>query len=738
MQGMDREAERQAVDDDDHIGFDVRDVLRILRRRWRLIALMTLTFAAAGVAIALMIPNRYTAYATVQVEERRKEIVKDDGVIHEQSAGSSTIETEVEVIKSANLAAAVIDRLGLRADPEFGGDPDLEAGTPKPRGDGEDADSIADYVRELGADGETPVRDGVLLTFVDHIEVYRVRNSRLIEIGVTSKDPVKAARIANTIVDVYINGQLRAKADANALAARLLDKRIESLKGKLADAERKLEAFKQDNDLLDADGRFVLDRQLAQETEQLIKASNQTADARARYEQARRIVVTGVTNPALADVLTSNTVGSLRQQLSLALRRQAEIATRYGPRHPKFVEAMADVRKARGELTREVNAIIESLKSELRVAEARERQMRQNLEALKTRVAASRGKLGALSELSRDATTYRKLYEDLLARRKKMLETIGLQFPDAAPVQAATVPLSPSSPKRKQIAILAFLGGLALGFAMAVLLEITRPGYDRAEDVERDLMLDEIAVLPDPGSRDPLTMARLIVAEPQGHFAEAVRGLAHDLVRRRGSRQMILVMSALAGEGRSTVASNLAVQFAGGASRVLLIDADLRNGRLSAHLGLQGAPGLAEVLSGAATPSAALLHDATTGLHMMPSHAAPLAQTSPGELLASPQAANLFAVLKTHFDLVIVDAPPVLPFVDARILAHIADTSLMVVKWRATARSHIKQAIRALGLPHNQIQGLVINGVAESEYLDNLGIAADQIRLPSLGQRRAA
>ncbi|MEO0797659.1 MAG: AAA family ATPase [Pseudomonadota bacterium] len=742
------------MDDDTEDGFGFDDVLRILKRYWRSIIACGATFAVITAQIMMLVPNRYEAVANVQLEQRKRQILDVDSVIQRMDTDASAIESEVEILRSADLALIVVDRLKLRSDPEFTRpgwfakllvDLGISAkDEPSKTDSGVDlarkaerqlqaigsADTVRDYLREATQRFKDPERDDVLQGFRDRMKVERIRNSRMIKVVFTSEDAAKSARIANAIVDLYIEAQINAKDRAEALAARLLDRRIVKLRKKLTTSERRLEAFKSENDLFDANGGFVLEKRLTQETAQLVSARNRTAEARARYEQAERLLTTGGDTSALGNVIDSNIVSTLRGQLSRALRAQAQLQVKYGPRHPAIQKINADVSKARSELVDQINSIVRNFRSELRVAEGRERQLTEDLARLKVRIQASKGKLWELDELTRETTTSRKLYEQLLARSKQMKETAGLQFPDSRVAQLATVPLTPSGPKRKQFVFLALFGGLALAFGTAFLFDSLRPGFETAQDAEKQLLVDQVAGLPafaEANPPDRLRNARYLIAEPRSLYAEAMRGLAHVVSVRRPGPQILLVVSALNGEGRSTTASNLAVQFAIGGSKTLLIDADLRGGGLSRTLGLTSQPGLADVIAGSISPSAAILRDASTGLHVLPSVRAGAQLSSPVETLNSTEAFSLFDVLRGHFDIVIVDAPPLLPVADARVLSDICDSGLMIVKWRSTARSHVKQALRTLGPNQSKIIGLVMSGIAEAEYAAQVGLRSSNL-----------
>ncbi|MEO1793900.1 MAG: CpsD/CapB family tyrosine-protein kinase, partial [Pseudomonadota bacterium] len=271
---------------------------------------------------------------------------------------------------------------------------------------------------------------------------------------------------------------------------------------------------------------------------------------------------------------------------------------------------------------------------------------------------------------------------------------------------------------------LAIIGGFAFAFGGAFLFEVLRPGFDGAEETEKQLAVQQVGSLPDlgdAGEADPLRAARWILAEPRSLYSEAVRSVQHA-VQARMPGGVLLLASSLAGEGRTTLASNLATQYAISGQRTLLIDGDLRYGRLSNVLGIAQRPGLVDIVSGTATPSDAILRDGGTSLHVLGAFSGRPPEASPTELLSARVTADLIATLRNHFDVIIIDAPPVLPVADTRILSDFADAILMVVRWRQTARLFVKQALRTFGPNEGKVLGIIMSRVEKSEYLAGIGL----------------
>jgi capsular exopolysaccharide synthesis family protein len=679
------------------------DVVRALLRRLWLIVTLPAAVVAVAIAVLLQIPNRYEAVATVQIDQRHKKIVNIEGVLSDLKADTPTVESEVEVIRSRAIAARVLDELGLGSDAELA-QASVFAGWLRPQ------------PRPPPATANAGISDEILAAFDSRLKVARVRNTLLIEIRYASADPAKASRIANAIADIYIRSQIETKEQATRAAAGLLDERLKSLKDKVAGAERAVEQFKAEHNIFDADGALHLERQLARETEALVRARGDAAEARSRYEQARRLLVSGESSEAIAEVLRSHTIRLLRDELAKATRREAELATKYGPRHPEMQKVAADVAKAQQELSAEVGKISRSLKVDYDAAADRVRQIEAGIETVKSAIGGAKEMQWRLRDLEREAAATRQLYEAMLQRSKQTAETLGFQVPDARRVEAAIAPLQPASPKRTQITLVAAFGALVLAVGIVLGLELWSPGLAREEDVMRAVEAPLLTTVPNElppaaGRSEPLRLLRAVISDAGGRIAEAIAELRHEIDRRAAaeSPRVILLAASLPGEGTSVIASNLALQFARLGRRVLLVDADLRHAGLSRELAVDGHAGLAEVLACGVPAQRAMLRDARSGLHFMPAAAVLPTEARPTELLAGPRLAECLADLRACFDVIVVDAPPLLPVVDARLLADHADQIVLVMRWRHTPRELARRALALLGDNRDRLVGVVLN-----------------------------
>ncbi len=742
-----RNNESDGDDEEPGGGLSLAFVLSAVKRRWTLVAVTAVLGAVAVGVVVYSLPNRYESTAVIQIDPRRKIVSNIDPVVADMKADASTIDSEVEILRSRAIALRAIEVLGLRqtglglAEPwwkKLGASLGLvrvpDAGPAKPRA----PSRIDDLVAEAPGSYK-PEADPLAVAFADLIKVQRIRTTLLIEVKALASDPVQSARIANVVADVYLESQLEAKTKASTMATDMLEERIDGLRKRVAEAERRVEQYKARNSIFDSEGQALSEKQLARVMEQHVAARNATAEARAKYELAQKLTRAGDGGTTLADVLASHTVRQMKEQVAAVSRREAELLTKYGPKHPEIQKVRAELADAQASLKVEIERLVDNLRNEMEVAVDKERQIAATLAKTKEQQVVDKEAGVELKELEREAATSKQLFEALLARYKQTAETQGLQLPDARIVERADVPLFPSFPKRKPMVAAGLAGGLALGLALALALELMATGIGRPEDVERLLELAHLTSLPRLTERgaaaDPLRSVRQIIAEPNGVFAEAIRAARREIDIKRAGRagRIVLIASSLPNEGSGIVASNLAHHYGLTGQRVLLIDGDLRRSGLTRQLAPQRPTGLLEALSGGAPVEQAVLRDATTGLHFLPASGPAPSSASAPELLSSRAMTEALGRLKRQFDTIIIDAPPLLPVIDGRVLADHADQVVMVMVWRQTPKQLAKKALSALGPNQRKVAGVIVNEVDPAVIADDRGGYGD-----TLGRLEAA
>jgi polysaccharide biosynthesis transport protein len=699
-----------------------------IRKRIKLVIAVPVVAAALTAMIVLIVPNRYEAAAVVQIDSRQKPVFSTEIPVSDLRGDLSTVDSEVEIVKSRPIILKVIAALDLRNDREFSGASlkthiwsklGIKAKTEKAgQAPKRQHDDIADILTGADASALRPESDEVADAFYQKLKVSRVRNTLLIEIRFSANDASKAARIANTMAEFYIKEQLESKMRAASNASLLLEQKLEDMRAKVSEAERKVEAWKAEHNVFDSEGQTLSERQMTRLMEQSVAARNATTEAQAKYVQAQKLVRAGDSGAAIAEVLQSESVRILKEQVASITRKSAELKTKYGSKHPDIIKNEAELAQARTQLTAEIERHITNLKNQADVAEERERQMTQSLAQLKNQQIVTKDEGVELKSLMRDAASIKTLFEALLARYKQTTETQGFQLPDVRVIERADAPQFPAAPKRRPLVILSTALGSVLGMALAVLLELMAPGISRHDDIERVFEVAHLSSVPSQVSGEfPMTAAkavRQVVAEPSSAYADAIRSARRELDGRRPSDgpRIILVTSSIAGEGAELIASNLAHNYAMTGGRPLLIDGDMRLQPLTRQLAAQRSRGLLEQIVMRQPIEAAILRDGLSGLHFLPAAGQQAPQVSIPETLSSNALAAAITGLKSQFDTIILSVPPLLPVIDGRILADYADQIVFVMAWQKTPKQLAKTAIKSLGSNSHKLTGVVLNDVA--------------------------
>lgn len=713
----------------------LRESLRVLkRRRWIIIA-TTLAFVAMALTFVMMVTPRYTATATVLIDPRRSSVADGDSNQPKGTTASSeeaTVNSQAVLLQSDAVLRRVVDTLHLDNDPEFGGRSSILAPIKRfftVRADkpaSQSAEEVA-KARALGYLGER------------RLKVARDGTTFVVDVGATSESPEKAAQIANSVVDSYFAEQVQSKYDTQKIAATWFNQQLQDLKSKVQASDREVEQFRAANNLTVTQGVTVNDQQLTDLNNKLIDAHVQTAEAHAKFDQVETIVKSHADPGTLEQALASEVIARLRTQYADVTKNLADVSSKFGPQHPLVVNARAQLRATKKLIDEEVQRILQNTRQAYQVAQSREEALQKSLATLKNVSNDSGIEQVRLRELQREADANRTLYETFLARYKETNAQESLELPDARIVSKAAIPIQPSFPK--STLILAFGGLLGLGFGgvLAFLIDSadhrvkslkqaedvtgvptlaaipmigTRELSDRANRGRRELEnYDPNAVQLLPAAMQPPLM-RYVLDEPTSLFAESVRAvrLAIQRTARSEPAKSILVTSSIDGEGKTTLAANLALSIASLGLRVVLVEGDLRNPEMSRSLCPQAKVGVVEVASGRAQFEQALFFDRATGLAVLPS---PPKQRGAGanEFVFSDAMRNMLDHLRKHFDYVIIDAPPLVPLVDARALGEIADRVVLTIRWDSTPRDVVVQALETLAPVQEHLLGTVLTRV---------------------------
>lgn len=300
---------------------------------------------------------------------------------------------------------------------------------------------------------------------------------------------------------------------------------------------------------------------------------------------------------------------------------------------------------------------------------------------------------------------------------------------DLSIVSTATPPSGPASPKPLLFAALGLAGGLALGVMYALGRHVLDTRVNGEADLRRVTELPVLARFARYTDKDRGVVMRM---EPHSLDAEEYRRLRTNLefADVDGRVSSVVVTSALPGEGKSTTALNLALALAERSSRVLLVDADLRNPTVATLAQVDGSVGLTSVLVGSATLNDAIQSWGDTGLQILPSGKIP---PNPNQLLSSEAMAGLVENLVSVYDYVVIDSPPLVPVTDALTMARLAGGTLVVTRDRSTRRAEVGRALESLALVNANVLGVVMTNTTALPKQSRYGyenLAAGETMLP--------
>ncbi|WFU39459.1 polysaccharide biosynthesis tyrosine autokinase [Bradyrhizobium sp. CB82] len=672
---------------------------------------------SAGLILALLYlftaAPQFTSTATMVIDTRKVQLFQQQSVLGDIAIDSATVETQVEILKSENISLAVIRDLHLIDDPEFTGSGGGLLG------------AMIGSVTGGHVSSEFELTRKALQRFEHNRTVKRLGLTYVMEIGFTSRDPAKAARIANAIADAYIVDQLEAKYQATRRASVWLQDRIKELRTQASTAQKAVVDFKIANNIVDSGGRLMNEQQLAEVNSQLVLAHASTAEAKARLDRMNDILKQDIPDANVTDALKNDTIVKLRAQYVDMASKESIWSARYGSDHLAAVNLRKQMAEIKKNITDELRRIQESYKSDYDIAGTREESIKASLANVVSESQLTNQAQIQLRELESNAQSYQAMYDNFLQRYMESVQQQSFPITEARVISAATTPLVKSSPKSMVILGAALLGGLMLSFGAAMARELTDKVFRTTTQVEDVLGASCIAILPTldaaassilPGklgrkSDNPQpNLLRYVVNTPLSRFAEAVRSLkvAVDLNSIVRENRALAVTSTLPSEGKSTLSSNLAQLMAHSGARVILVDADLRNPSLSRALAPDAEIGLVDVIAQKVQLDDALTVDPETRLSMLPAgRTSKLLHTN--EILASKQMRDLVALLRSKYDYVVLDMPPMAPVVDVRVTSSFVDSYVFVVEWGKTKMDVVKHNLRNAPAIQDKLLGVVLN-----------------------------
>jgi len=692
---------------EDSAGLDVRHYLGVLFKfKWGILSVAFLA-GLGGLYAAYKAVPIYSSTATLQIERDQGPVLGD--LLRGQIFQFEFYQTQYELIRSWGVAEIAAERLGLLDADHLEG---IEQ-PPAPTGFSWRS-LVPEFLRQQAPQITPEIRRANLIAGVQGaLIVTPVERSELTRISVQHPDPAWAARMANTVAESYIDF-LRDKNLSDITGSQSwYSSRLVQARADLEDAEQSLQDYLDRQGLIQTTGG--VDEMQSQALQAALVNREQARQQKLALERLQS-EIQAASAPAQLETITAleerGIVRQLKNARADARRNANQLAERYGPKHPRMIEAQSALVSAEGAYAEELQTVAAAVVADYERAVRTEASYSGQLNTAQADIQSLNRSRAELTKLQDDVKTSRALFEQLQSGEKTagLLEG-GQQNINATVIEFARPGLYPVRPDKQRMVLFWALGGLFVGIGLAFMLEQLDNTFKGSEDVERRLGLPVLGQLPqlkvEKGT--PLAPMNQFVEQSRTAFSEAIRTIRTSVILSTldQPRSIITVTSSLPGEGKTTMAINLAHAVAQ-MKKTLLIDADMRRPMVHRAKEIEHPrPGLAALMTGEATLEEAMEVQAD-GLSIIPAGTVP---PNPLELLSSQKFKDLLHGLQETFEVIIIDSAPALAVSDALVVAQLADAQIYVIRADATPYQAAEQGIKRLRRVNAPLLGCVLNQV---------------------------
>lgn len=698
-------------------------------RRSRIIVFATIAICIALAILYLIIATpKFDASAEILIDLRQAELFRQQNTATDSQVLNSIVESQVEILKSSATALAAIDRLGPSVYRELS-----EKGF---------IQSLLGPIFDLFTSSDVPAMSKNDIKFaaseklLTQVQIKRLGITNIIQISARTPSALRSARYANAIAESFLTGLLEAKYETTRRGRSWLETRLAELRDQATAADRAVQDYKVKTNIVDTDKGLMSERQVGDLNTALGTAQAKTAEAKARYERIKEIIDKNIVDGSVIESTQNQVIVRLRQQYFDTKKREADISAKYGANHVAAVNARAEMAELQRSLQSELKQVAEAYASEYEVALTGELTIKKRLDELVADAGLNNRSRVELRALESSSQTYRALYESFLQRYTQAVQDQSFPISEARIVESAYPPLRKAWPKGLIILGIALVIGTISGVFIAFLRDLLRNSVRTAADLERATGIPCIATIPSvrtyksarnvlqrlldgfglgtrETSRDLLMEA---VVHPLSETAEAMQEVKLLLERTQSHSdgcRVIGMVSAISGEGKTTVASNLAHYLAMSGKRVILLDYDLRYPSLTRTLAPNAKVGLIESVRNGNAPALIALKARGMSLFLLPSVVGERDEHST-EILRSSNNKALLNSMKTNADFIVIDYPPMLDFLDVRATDELVDNYFMVVGFNRSNSRQLAECISRDRFDATRVLGAILNQADEN------------------------
>lgn len=717
---------------------DLRDYIDVvLRHKWLILTVVAVVFVTTLIVSLAMKPI-FKATGRLELSIRTPKVTKFEELAATQMQTMEFIQTQVKKLQSDSLASRVIEKMHLEENPVF--NPSIKRQSEEEE---EESKGLVTTIKEAVSNLKNTVSgwlvskpeeggeeepdpalakvklyQSILGAYLTNLEVQPERNTSIVSLSFKCTDPQLTRDIVNKHIQEFISWQMDKRLDAAGSAREQLEKQLEVARINLEKAERELNRFAQKAGIVSLDSNLnLIYKQLEEMNNALAQAQADRMAKEALFQQANKENVA-----SLPLVLQNGLIQQLKQELVKVQAEYQDLYATFKEDYPRLKNLRARMTDIERRIQTEQNRILDSIKNDYETAMGKEQALKKRAEEMKKQALELNNQATQFKILEREVETSKFIHQSLMERAKEIDAQAGVDVANVQVIDYAALPLKPFKPNIRLNLLLALVVGAMGGVGLAFFLEYLDNTVKRIEEISDRFQIPVIGVLPLVGADESQELENIVQVKPRAPFSEAVRTTKVSIQLSSAMDQppkAIMITSASASEGKTTISCNLAHAFVGSEERVIIIDADLRKPRLhrvfsSNGLGSFGRrKGLSQLLSGMCKIEEAVQKTDFTGLDFIPAGPTP---PNPAELLASNRMKNLLATLGNVYDRIIVDAPPAAGFADVLVLGNCVDGVILVSTLGETHREALRIFRRSLFNVGGRLLGCIVNKLNVSSH----------------------
>jgi capsular exopolysaccharide synthesis family protein len=647
----------------------------ILERRWLVISSFLCILLLTGVYL-FKAPRIYQAVVRLQINKESENFLNVRDVFSMDAKENDYLQTQYKNLQSRSLIESVIRELNLDKDPRYAKAIDI----PK--------------------------------AVLNDVTITPIRLSRLVDVKVEHSNPKSAQKIADKLVENFIQSNLDQKSKASFDAVAWLRTEVASSKGKVAELEGALHRYRTNyNEVSLEDGENIARQSLVQAQAELSRVTSEAILAERTVQEVEALIKSGQSLETIPAVAQNETVQTLRQQYGLKEAALAALLERYREKHPSVLAARSELKSLEEKLVEACENTITTLRNNALI-------LSRNKDRLNELVNAEEKKQMALIKLridydvlKSDAANSKAIYSNVLVRMKETELMSRMTSNNMRVVDPAALPLNPVKPRMIITILIGVVGGMGISLGLAFFVSYLDDSIKSQDDVESYLRLPFLGYVPNIKTNSLVERDLQAHLHPQSNAAEGFRTIRAtiSLTHKTERFRTLAVSSTIPSEGKSLVASNLAIVNAQAGMRTLLVDADLRRPSVHKAYQLHSPVGLSAYLTREVEDVGELIHKTEVpNLDVVCCGAVP---STPSELIGSTRMMEFLQHMRGRYDRVILDCPPVSAVSDPLIIAAMSDGLIYVTKFNKIRREHARKSVQRIQNAGIHVLGLVINDI---------------------------